>query len=74
MKYYKGCYPDRNGKHTEVYMSEDDIIDEYFHYWSMVMIKEDKYEMVSVKNCIDDWVVVHWAQEISSDEYWSNKQ
>lgn len=69
MKYYTWCYPDEKFGDVIVAMSEDDIIDEYWEYWSESMIELGRHQFVSVKNCIDDWVVAHWAEEVDYDLY-----
>lgn len=43
-------------------MSEEMIIDEYFPSWVKLMIKANKEHLINHKNCIDDWVVIHWAE------------
>jgi len=47
-------------------VTEQDILDVYWPYWKEKM--EHKYgknsDMITHENCIDDYVVVHWAWEI----------
>jgi len=46
-----------------VEVSRETIIKEYWPFWEKRMI--DKFgvghELITEDNCIDDWVVVHWA-------------
>ena len=44
--------------------TEDDIIRDYFPYWSSCMEKAGKFSEISIKNCIEDWIVVNWAWEV----------
>jgi len=60
---------DMNAGERRVEMSEEDILAEYFDWWSSQMRKAGKDEsLVTERNCIEDWIVVHWAQKVSSDE------
>lgn len=67
MKYWSISYPDENDNDVVETLSEDEIIAQYYPYWSSRMI--EKYgqkefdEIWSKKECIEDWVVVHWAWE-----------
>jgi hypothetical protein len=48
-------------------MSEEDIRKEYYPYWYKKMC--EKYEQSYVdehhcfEDCLEDWVIIHWAQE-----------
>lgn len=61
-------YPDDFGNHVDEIVTYDQIVKEYYPYWSNKMI--DKYgqkvftERFTVDDCITDWVVVHWAKEL----------
>jgi hypothetical protein len=48
-------------------LSEDQIIQTYYTYWATNMIQNVKDADISRERCIEDWVVVHWAQE--TDEF-----
>ncbi len=69
MKYYTWCYPDYELGQVVVAMSEGDIIDEYWEYWSEAMMKKGLDDLITKENCIEDWVVVHWAVEVDYDTY-----
>lgn len=69
MKYYS-----YNDYHTDpsvdpyvATLSEEEILKEYWDYWRSKMIEKYGKEIVESKfnqqDCIDDWVVVHWAWE-----------
>ena len=72
MKYYSYSEPnfDDNGKLLRediVTKSEQEIISEYFEYWYERMCKKFGKEHVdsayTKQDCIDDWIVIHWAWE-----------
>lgn len=48
---------------TVVTLTEDEIIDIYFLYWSCRMIDLGKEELISEKNCIDDFIVINGCWE-----------
>lgn len=48
----------------EVVRTEGQIIQEYFPWWSEQMRLRGKHELISERNCIDDWVTVHWATPV----------
>lgn len=63
MKYYTMCYPGEHGQHVQETFSEYQILKTYFQYWYGRMREADKLEEVTIENCIQDWIVVHWAHE-----------
>jgi hypothetical protein len=70
MKYYTICYPDYNtlGQdyvHWET-LSEKEILNDYWNYWSNKMAELDQHHLITKENCIDDWCVIHWAER----NYW----
>jgi len=55
------------GNHGEpviVEMSEAEIIATYYPYWQEQMRRVGKESQISEQECINDWVVVHWAEEV----------
>lgn len=66
MKYYTICYPDQTAQgheftHWET-LSEQDILDQYWTHWFVGMIKNNQPEhLLTSKQCIQDWCIVHWA-------------
>lgn len=44
-------------------LSDDQILKEYFDYWSNAMKSAGKTKEITANNCIYDWCVVHWAWE-----------
>lgn len=53
------------GVHDVVRITDQQILYEYWNFWSERMIKKfgDDSELITHDNCIDDWIVVHWAWE-----------
>lgn len=72
MKYYTIAYPGELGQHVEETLSEDQIIESYYHYWSVKMIQAGHGDDISRERCIEDWTVIHWAME--TDQFGNNKE
>lgn len=72
MKYWTIVEPGNDGV-SPVYitLSEQEILNQYWDYWYGQMCKKFGKDEVDEKwtkqDCIDDWIVVHWAWE-SGDE------
>lgn len=64
MKYYSISFPGEYGQHVEEIWSEEQILRSYFLYWTTMMVKAGKGDLVSEKQCIEDWTIVHWANEV----------
>lgn len=47
----------------EIVYDEDRIIAEYYEYWSHMMRTKDMEHMISRENCIEDWVIINWAEK-----------
>ena len=45
-----------------VTMSDQEILDYYWDYWSNKMLAEGPNDMCTFENCIDDFCIVHWAK------------
>lgn len=61
IKFYR--YEDTLGSHA---ISEDEIIAEYYPYWSSLMVKAGRRP--NIEDCLDDWIMIHWAWQIPADE------
>jgi len=65
MKYWTICYPGESQEIVYETLSEADIIQQYWPYWSSKMIdiygEEEFKKQWSEKECIEDWVTIHWA-------------
>lgn len=54
-------YQDPWGEYT---LSEKQILDEYWNYWSGCMLKAHKSPEITEENCIEDFCIIHWAWKI----------
>lgn len=45
----------------EVTMTEDEIMELYFPYWSARMKEIGKTDKISRENCINDFIVCNWC-------------
>jgi len=60
--------PDAPG-HETVVVTEDDILRDYWPYWTTQMLKRGgRSPLMTVANCIDDFLVVNWAWELTDGE------
>jgi hypothetical protein len=51
------------------YYSEEQILKEYWEYWSSEMRKHNKPESeITPENCIEEWVICNWAEEVKQPE------
>jgi len=60
--------PDENGQDFHVVKSEKEIIDEYFKWWSDEMTRLGKSKCITETNCVDDWIIVHWARMVKMED------
>lgn len=58
------AYPDEEGEHVVEILTEDQIIEQYFPYWSGKMREVGKADLISRELCIEDWCTVHWAMKV----------
>lgn len=56
--------PGNDGEPHIVEMSEAEILAAYYPYWQAQMRRVGKEAEISEQSCIDDWVVVHWAEQV----------
>lgn len=65
MKYYQ--FHDTSDDSPKT-LSELEILDEYWDYWYGKMCEKYGKEIVDAKysaqDCIEDWVIINWAQEV----------
>lgn len=66
MKYYTYTeYDGEDNPEKDIVLSEKEILDQYFPHWLSMMAKAGKNLPPNAEQiCIDDWVVVNWAQEV----------
>jgi hypothetical protein len=69
MKYYTIVFPGEHGQHVQETWSTDQILKSYYPYWCGMMIQNVAAPDLNELNCIDDWCIVHWAQET---DQWGN--
>jgi hypothetical protein len=68
MKYYKYVQPGEDGVTPEWFiLSEEQILDNYWLYYKLQMAKVEKEDLISKENCIENWVIIHWAWEVDKD-------
>ena len=72
MKYWTIVFPGECGQHVQETWSEDQIIESYYKYWYGKMVQVNRHDLISRELCIDDWCVVHWAEE--TDEFCRKKE
>ena len=51
-------YQDPNGEYC---LTEKEVLDGYYSYWSGKMLEVHKSPMITERNCINDYMIVHWA-------------
>lgn len=66
MRYWTIVEPNDNDIPVYTTMSENEILEEYFDYWSNKMKSVGKHNLISPENCIYDWCVIHWAWETNA--------
>ena len=65
MKIYQYYEPREEGFDVLEEKTEDEILEDYWSWWSEKMIKKfgHGHELITRENCIQDWVTVYWAWE-----------
>jgi hypothetical protein len=63
MKYWTIVFPGEFGQHVQETWSEDQILKAYFPHWCKMMVEAGKGDFVNEQDCLNDWTVVHWAEE-----------
>lgn len=67
MKYYAyNEYDEDEGIKPPIVVSEQQILNEYWLYWKNQMKALGRENLISKKNCIDDWIMVNWAWEVEA--------
>lgn len=68
MRYFSYNEYDENGGYVETW-SEDAIREKYYPYWYGKMCekfgKDHVDDNYSFADCLDDWIVVNWAWEVT---------
>lgn len=70
MRKFLICYPGDNDEPIEEILTEQDIIEQYYPYWSSKMIEKYGLKVFytafspAQEYCIQDWMTIHWAKEL----------
>ena len=66
MRKFVFYYPDETGEDVTEIVTEKHILDVYWTEWRSKMIRKfgEGHEWITKENCIDDYVTIHWAEEI----------
>ena len=69
MRYFSyNEYVDDPNTNSVVTVSEEDVRRDYYPYWYDKMCKkygkEHVDEIYSLEECIEDWMIIHFAEEI----------
>lgn len=68
MRKFKISYPDDDGNPVEELLTEDVVREQYWNYWESKMIeKYGNIEKYTFNDCLEDWIAIHWAEEIEDD-------
>ena len=71
MRFWTIAYPDENGNAVVETLSDAEILDQFWDYWYGKMCQKFGKDHVDThyckQDCIDDWVVVHWAVESTNE-------
>tara|TARA_R110000868_G_scaffold79604_23_gene226458 strand:+ start:2306 stop:2578 length:273 start_codon:yes stop_codon:yes gene_type:complete len=79
MRYWTYCEPHYLSTSSEAYenlyytYSDGDILEEYWEFWAGEMVRLNRYfneqrePLITSENCINDWVVTHWACRTTVD-------
>jgi len=66
-KYRYNEQADHGDGNIVVTVTESDILRDYWPYWNKHMLELGRHEQISKENCIEDFVVVHWAWEVKDE-------
>ena len=68
MRYFQHMEPNEDGEDITVIITDEDIRRAYYPYWYDKMCqkygKEHVDETYSLEECIEDWMIIHYAEEI----------
>lgn len=63
MRYFSFVVPDDNELEvTKLIYSEEEILAEFWQFWTTEMKGNGYADLISRENCIQDWVAYNWAQ------------
>lgn len=64
MRRWKYIEPGPNNQIVENIWTEDQIRRLFYPMWVKEMHRLRKKEQISFQTCLEDWITVHWAEEI----------
>lgn len=54
--------PDEAFRPVSCIRTEAQILREYWPFWSGRMRELGRQHLISPRNCIEDWIIMHWAR------------
>lgn len=64
MKSWSWVEPGDNDEPVVQTITEEEILRTYYPMWAGCLYGLGRANLISAKNCIEDFVTVHWAQEV----------
>jgi hypothetical protein len=64
MRRFRYVEPGENDEPVEHIVTDVWIEEHYFPWWQEQMRKVGKESEICLQNCIEDFIVVHWAEEL----------
>lgn len=60
--------PLSSSSNSYVIVSREQIIKSFFSEWKEKMFKKfgQSCDLISEQNCIDDWIIIHWAWKVAA--------
>jgi hypothetical protein len=58
--------PGPNNEPVRVVVSEDELRQTFWPWWQERMIRAGKENLVTFENCVEDFIVVHWAELVDA--------
>lgn len=57
---------ERGETYEKITITDEEILAIYWNHWKSLMVSKfgPDHELITKENCIDDFVVVHWAYEV----------
>jgi hypothetical protein len=49
-------------------ITEEAILRDFYPLWADTMRERGRLLMATTENCVDDFVIVHWADELDDDD------
>lgn len=63
-RYWTIVFPGEEGQHVQETWSQEQILrSAWYRNWVMMMVQADKANLINDAAALDDWKVVHWAEE-----------